>query len=235
MIRSSASRANIRTRLRPFLVSDYSAAALGHRTTRPHLPSATVIRWLTDRPSDDSVIPGAHQYGSLQDVGHPRKLVNKSPAAWQAADNQDVQHVTMKAIIYELIHQQTSSLEKTVPWFLFNMPPSYFRQVPEQFRFDHIKAIAAVKDANMDLYLNLQTHMSDGRQVLTFIRPGTSPGTLLRSTYILPTAQICFGKKCWFSHSFCFLGQWYKSCQIRERRHHCHDFTYFQQRMRPCL
>lgn len=66
------------------------------------------------------------------------------------------------------------------------MPPSYFRQVPERFRNDHIKAIAAVKDANMDLYLNLKSHLPDGRQVLTFIRPGTEPGTLLRMVEALP-------------------------------------------------
>ena len=34
-------------------------------------------------------------------------------------------------------------------------------------------------DANMDLYLNLKAQMPDGRQVYTFIRPGTQPGTLL--------------------------------------------------------
>ena len=98
----------------------------------------------------------------------------------------DVQNVTRKAYIYELIHQQTKTIEDTVPWFLDNMPASYFKQVPERFRMDHIKAIAAVKDANMDLYLNLQSHLADGRQVLTFIRPGTAAGTLLQMVEELP-------------------------------------------------
>jgi hypothetical protein len=107
-------------------------------------------------------------------------------ASWQAADNADVQRVTVKAMIYELIHQQTATIEQTVPWFLETMPGSYFRQVPEWLRMEHIKAIAAVKDANMDLYLNLSTHLPDGRQVLTFIRPGTEAGTLLRMVQELP-------------------------------------------------
>lgn len=51
---------------------------------------------------------------------------------------------------------------------------------------DHMKAIAAVKDANMDLYLNLKSHTQDGRTVLTFIRPGTAPGTLLNMVQELP-------------------------------------------------
>ena len=45
------------------------------------------------------------------------------------------------------------------------MPAPYFRQVPEAFRLDHIKAISAIKDANMDMHMNLKTHLPDGRQV----------------------------------------------------------------------
>lgn len=62
----------------------------------------------------------------------------------------------------------------------------YFQQVPERYRMDHIKAIAAVKDANMDLYLNLKSHTPDGRTILTFIRPGTAPGTLYHMVEELP-------------------------------------------------
>lgn len=132
-------------------------------------------------------IPGLRQsYGSLQDE-FTKQSPPKESAAWQAADNSHVQDVTQKALIYDLVHQQTRTLETTVPWFLQNMPNSYFNQVPEQFRKDHIKAIAAVKDANLDLYLNLQsTQLNDGRQVLTFIRPGTQPGTLLQMVQELP-------------------------------------------------
>jgi len=76
-----------------------------------------------------------------------------------------------------------------VPWFLNTMPAPYFRQVPETFRLDHIKAISAIKDANMDMHMNLKTHLPDGRQVLTFIRPGTMPGLLLSMIKELPYTQ----------------------------------------------
>jgi hypothetical protein len=66
------------------------------------------------------------------------------------------------------------------------MPDSYFRQVPEPFRVDHIKAIASIQDANMDLYLNLKSHTHDGRVIYTFIRPKTEPGTLLSMVEELP-------------------------------------------------
>ena len=88
--------------------------------------------------------------------------------------------------IHELTKQQIATIEQVVPWFLNTMPPAYFRQVPESFRLDHIKAVSAVRDANMDLYLNLQSHLPDGRLVLTFIRPGTQPGLLLQMVKDLP-------------------------------------------------
>ena len=85
--------------------------------------------------------------------------------SWQAAHNIDIQRVTQTAMIHELTQQQTRSIEKVVPWFLSTMPAPYFRQVPESFRLDHIKAISAIKDANMDMHMNLKTHLPDGRQV----------------------------------------------------------------------
>lgn len=92
-------------------------------------------------------------------------------------------------MIHELTQQQTRSIERVVPWFLNTMPAPYFRQVPETFRLDHIKAISAIKDANMDMHMNLKTHLPDGRQVLTFIRPGTMPGLLLSMIKELPYTQ----------------------------------------------
>jgi hypothetical protein len=69
------------------------------------------------------------------------------------------------------------------------MPAAYFRQIPENFRVAHVKAISAVKDADMELHLNLQANMPDGRRVITFIRPGTAPGTLLKMIMELPFAD----------------------------------------------
>jgi hypothetical protein len=64
---------------------------------------------------------------------------------WQAEGSVDIQRVTQQALIHELVQQQTSTIESVVPWFLQNMPPAYFSQVPEKYRIDHIKAIAAMK------------------------------------------------------------------------------------------
>jgi len=109
--------------------------------------------------------------------------------SWQASQNIDIQRVTQTAMVHELTQQVSRSIEKVVPWFLNTMPAPYFRQVPESFRLDHIKAISAIKDASMDMHMNLKTHLPDGRQVLTFIRPGTMPGLLLNMIKELPFNQ----------------------------------------------
>jgi glutamate dehydrogenase len=109
-----------------------------------------------------------------------RTPVSKEKVAWQAEDNEDIQRVTQKAIIHELTQRQSKTIESVVPWFLENMPASYFRQVPWETRISHIKAISAIKEANMDLYMNTKSHLADGRVCLTFVRPGkTKPGGLL--------------------------------------------------------
>ena len=41
----------------------------------------------------------------------------------------------------------------------------------------------------MDTYLNLKSHTPDGRQIFTFIRPGTTPGTLLSMVEELPSLE----------------------------------------------
>jgi hypothetical protein len=67
-------------------------------------------------------MPGfTHRYGSLGE-GIPSGNNTASTKAWQAEHNTDVQRVTRKAMIYELIHEQTRTIESVVPWFLENMP-----------------------------------------------------------------------------------------------------------------
>jgi len=163
----------------------------------------------------DDLIPGAasHQssYGSLGDATGPATIANSisdssvnsnggaavtntyddnnnhaTPASWQARNDVDVQRVTSQALIYELTRTTADTIEKVVPWFLKTMPESYFRQIPPYLRRDHVKALAAIVDADMDLYLNLKSKTSDGRTVYTFIRPTTQPGTLLSMVEELP-------------------------------------------------
>lgn len=148
------------------------------------------------------LIPGItsqqSSYGSLGDptssldsfggsaVFDSHGMKNATPTSWQPQNDADVQHVTSQALIYELARTINGTIEKVVPWYLKVMPQSYFRQVPPYLRLEHVKALAALVDANMDLYLNLKSKTSDGRTVYTFIRPTTEPGTLLSMVEELP-------------------------------------------------
>ncbi|KAL3776735.1 hypothetical protein HJC23_005396 [Cyclotella cryptica] len=133
-----------------------------------------------------------HQTRTLSRVGDSNFSTRPPPnnpnssdyRSWQASQNIDIQRVTQTAMIHELTQQQTRCIEKVVPWFLNTMPAPYFRQVPESFRLDHIKAISAIKDANMDMHMNLKTHLPDGRQ-----ESGTMPGLLLNMIKELPFTQ----------------------------------------------
>jgi glutamate dehydrogenase len=146
-------------------------------------PLLRQYRWLSS--SSSTIIPGSHGANAYGSLGDTHGNYNPPATAWQAERNVDVQRVTQNAMIYELSQQQALTMQTVVPWFLNNMPASYFRQVPEAFRMDHIKAIASVQ-SNMDLYLNLKSHAHDGRVIYTFIRPGTEPGTLLSMVDELP-------------------------------------------------
>jgi len=134
----------------------------------------------------DATSPIANRIGKQGTAANEYDVKNTAPASWQPQNDADVQRVTSQALIYELTRTTAETIEKVVPWFLKTMPESYFRQIPPYLRREHVKALAAIVDADMDLYLNLKSKTSDGRTVYTFIRPTTQPGTLLNMVEELP-------------------------------------------------
>jgi len=188
-------------------VSGLSRLTLTSASSVTRFISGTPISKAKDSKRDD-LIPGAAlnqpSYGSLGDATSPiansigGSSINKgaasseydnknaTAASWQPQNDADVQRVTSQALIYELTRTTADTIEKVVPWFLKIMPESYFLQIPPYLRREHVKALAAIVDADMDLYLNLKSNTSDGRTVHTFIRPTTQPGTLLSMVEELP-------------------------------------------------
>lgn len=71
-------------------------------------------------------------------------------------------------------------LEQVVPWFLRQMPAAYFRQVPEAFRFQHIKAITVLRDLmQSELSLKIETPDKEGAgKFQTFINSSSKAGLL---------------------------------------------------------
>ncbi|KAG1710223.1 hypothetical protein DVH05_017227 [Phytophthora capsici] len=55
--------------------------------------------------------------------------------------------VSKEEMLRALDKFQKESASKTVPWFLQNMPPSYFRSIGEEDRVQHLNAITALVGA----------------------------------------------------------------------------------------
>lgn len=72
-------------------------------------------------------------------------------------------------LLNSLLESSYQELQQVVPWFLQNMPASYFRQIPGNLRSQHVKAITALKDVmGSDLSLKIETKLDSAKQ-LTFI------------------------------------------------------------------
>ncbi|KAI9981659.1 hypothetical protein PInf_009415 [Phytophthora infestans] len=78
---------------------------------------------------------------------------------------------------------QKESASKTVPWFLKNMPPSYFRSIEEDDRLQHLNAITALVNAQQpEVMLRSTDH-----RVFSHFRSGANfPGRLANVLDQLP-------------------------------------------------
>jgi hypothetical protein len=59
-------------------------------------------------------------------------------------------------IMKEVARQQQDKIAYVIPWFISNMPPAYFRNVPEHIRIDQMKAIMAINDLSKHSLYSLQ-------------------------------------------------------------------------------
>lgn len=78
---------------------------------------------------------------------------------------------------------QKKAASKTVPWFLANMPPSYFRSIHEEDRLQHLNAITALMNAQQPEVMLRSTD----RRVYSHFRSGANfPGRLAEVLEQLP-------------------------------------------------
>lgn len=56
---------------------------------------------------------------------------------------------TVKALTWEMEQFQRKSAERTVPWFLRNMPPQYFIEIEKDLQRDHLRAMTALSEAGL--------------------------------------------------------------------------------------
>jgi len=64
-------------------------------------------------------------------------------------DEASIENYMVKAMTYEMEHYQRRSAEKTVPWFLRNLPPQYFKEIDQNLQKDHLRAMTALSEAGL--------------------------------------------------------------------------------------
>ncbi|POM61881.1 NAD-specific glutamate dehydrogenase, partial [Phytophthora palmivora] len=91
--------------------------------------------------------------------------------------------VSKEEMLRALEKFQKESASKTVPWFLQNMPPSYFRSIDEEDRVQHLNAITALMGAQQpEVMLRSEDH-----RVFSHFRSGANyPGRLANVLDQLP-------------------------------------------------
>mmetsp|Transcript_19339 Transcript_19339/g.32807 ORF Transcript_19339/g.32807 Transcript_19339/m.32807 type:complete len:724 (+) Transcript_19339:132-2303(+) len=113
-----------------------------------------------------------------------------SRKSWVPESEEDLQKVTMNAMIHEVAEQQKERAGRIVPWFLKAMPASYFKQISVPMQSQHVQAIATVKELTSgELSLRMTMEEEDtGMHHVTYITSGTGTGMLHRQiqTLVIP-------------------------------------------------
>lgn len=101
--------------------------------------------------------------------------------SWMPQDDELLEKVYAQSMVHEVMEKQKKQTEEVVPWFLQNMPASYFKQVPQELQSKHVQAIAAVRELlESELNLRMATTDKDGAHYVTFISSGTNIGLLYK-------------------------------------------------------
>jgi glutamate dehydrogenase len=109
-----------------------------------------------------------------QSTTHSRPLRASLARAFSAQSDVDVE-VCEEEMLRALDKFQKDAAGNTVPWFLENMPPSYFRSINEDDRMQHLNAITALVGAQQpEVLLRSPDH-----KVFSHFRSGANfPGSL---------------------------------------------------------
>src|SRR3954463_15506071 len=83
-------------------------------------------------------------------------------------------NVDAKGTLMELTSRLGLAGQELVPWFLEQMPDSYFEDIDQASRLQHMGAILALRAAGQEPRLRIKS--ADGRRI-TYILPD-APGTL---------------------------------------------------------
>lgn len=114
---------------------------------------------------------------SIRKAATSQKTVAAAMAT--SAKSPEVQQIAIQSLIQEVAEEQRQLAINVVPWYLKNMPESYFRQIPDTIRAQHVKAITAIRDLKQaDLSLKIESKGDNDSLQITYINSQTKKGLL---------------------------------------------------------
>jgi len=69
--------------------------------------------------------------------------------SWVPVTDDTLEDYTVKALTWEMEQFQRKSAERTVPWFLRNLPSQYFKEIDRDLQRDHLRAMTALSEAGL--------------------------------------------------------------------------------------
>mmetsp|Transcript_8356 Transcript_8356/g.11638 ORF Transcript_8356/g.11638 Transcript_8356/m.11638 type:complete len:1119 (-) Transcript_8356:263-3619(-) len=104
-----------------------------------------------------------------------------SSKSWLPIDEEEMKRTATTALKHQYTEMQLKTAETLIPWFLNEMPASYFRSVAPEDRLQHLRAISALRSLESEAdELRVLTAVKEEERTITFARIGHAPGTLLR-------------------------------------------------------
>jgi glutamate dehydrogenase len=111
-----------------------------------------------------------------------RNATKAKTKSWVPKEVDKLEKVIVGSLKHTLSQTQMGVSEKVVPWFLQNLPASYFREIGEVTRMGHLKGLAAlwgVSGTNSDVSLTLRSDRDDdGLSHVTVLRTNSETGVL---------------------------------------------------------
>ena len=117
-----------RSSLRPF----YRLASSSKRTCPKNVNSSLLSRAFRLKSTN-----------AVEETPDATRVGEEGSTKW-TTDLKSISNLTAKALIHEINMSQMDNASKVVPWYLENMPASYFRQVNEDLRTQHLTVMSSL-------------------------------------------------------------------------------------------
>jgi len=154
------------------------------------MPSKTARDSLSDSSEHEPRGKRPRASSNLEDVESAAKLSVTSPTG-RGLDSQgrpmepwmrnpdDKADEMIASLICKVSEDFIRVTQRIVPWYLRNFPASYFQEVGDATRAQHLKGLAAMKGIDQDISLMLSSQADDGACTeVTICHTTTRPGTL---------------------------------------------------------